>query len=124
MTMPELTTILAAYTSIVLTIIGGIMAFMLYHFIPLKMRVSTMWHDLYDDDGRGHIQESDEERESIRDMLRNAQNQHEKIDRRTRRVIKYLGDLSTYLDDDGDRDAPHIYEDNYVEGSNLDRDDY
>jgi hypothetical protein len=105
--MAELVTILAAYTSIVLTIILAVLGFMLYHFVPVKVQVSTMWHDLYNGAGTGHIEESDDERESIMNMLETAEEQREE-------VVVYLSDLSEYLKEPDGSEAPHL-EDNYVE---------
>ena len=106
--MAELVTILAAYTSIVLTIILAVLGFMLYHFVPVKVRVSTMWHDLYNGAGSGHIEESDDERDSILNMLETAEEQREE-------VVVYLSDLSEYLKEPDGSEAPHLIEDNYVE---------
>ena len=106
--MAELVTILAAYTSIVLTIILAVLGFMLYHFVPVKVRVSTMWHDLYNGAGTGHIEESDDERDSIMNMLETAEEQREE-------VVVYLSDLSEYLKEPDGSEAPHLIEDNYVE---------
>ena len=107
--MAELVTILAAYTSIVLTIILAVLGFMLYHFVPVKVQVSTMWHDLYNNGaGSGHIKESDDERDSIMDMLETAEEQREE-------VVVYLSDLSEYLKEPDGSEAPHLIEDNYVE---------
>ena len=106
--MAELVTILAAYTSIVLTIILAVLGFMLYHFVPVKVRVSTMWHDLYNGAGTGHIEESDDERDSIMNMLETAEEQREE-------VVVYLSDLSEYLKEPDGSEAPQLIDDNYVE---------
>ena len=106
--MAELVTILAAYTSIVLTIILAVLGFMLYHFVPVKVRVSTMWHDLYNGAGSGHIEASDNERDAIMNMLETAEEQREE-------VVVYLSDLSEYLKEPDGSEAPHLIEDNYVE---------
>lgn len=106
--MAELVTILAAYTSIVLTIILAVLGFMLYHFVPVKVRVSTMWHDLYNGAGSGHIEESDDERDSIMNMLETAEEQREE-------VVVYLSDLSEYLKEPDGSEAPQLIDDNYVE---------
>jgi hypothetical protein len=106
--MAELVTILAAYTSIVLTIILAVLGFMLYHFVPVKVRVSTMWHDLYNGAGSGHIEESDDERDAIMNMLETAEEQREE-------VVVYLSDLSEYLKEPDGSEAPQLIEDNYVE---------
>ena len=106
--MAELVTILAAYTSIVLTIILAVLGFMLYHFVPVKVRVSTMWHDLYNGAGSGHIEASDDERDAIMNMLETAEEQREE-------VVVYLSDLSEYLKEPDGSEAPHLIEDNYVE---------
>ena len=106
--MAELVTILAAYTSIVLTIILAVLGFMLYHFVPVKVRVSTMWHDLYNGAGTGHIEESDDERDSILNMLETAEEQREE-------VVVYLSDLSEYLKEPDGSEAPQLIDDNYVE---------
>jgi len=106
--MAELVTILAAYTSIVLTIILAVLGFMLYHFVPVKVKVSTMWHDLYNGAGTGHIEESDDERDSIMNMLETAEEQREE-------VVVYLSDLSEYLKEPDGSEAPQLNEDNYME---------
>lgn len=106
--MAELVTILAAYTSIVLTIILAVLGFMLYHFVPVKVRVSTMWHDLYNGAGSGHIEESDDERDAIMNMLETAEEQREE-------VVVYLSDLSEYLKEPDGSEAPQLIDDNYVE---------
>lgn len=106
--MAELVTILAAYTSIVLTIILAVLGFMLYHFVPVKVKVSTMWHDLYNGAGSGHIEESDDERDSIMNMLETAEEQREE-------VVVYLSDLSEYLKEPDGSEAPQLIDDNYVE---------
>jgi len=106
--MAELVTILAAYTSIVLTIILAVLGFMLYHFVPVKVKVSTMWHDLYNGAGTGHIEESDDERDSIMNMLETAEEQREE-------VVVYLSDLSEYLKEPDGSEAPQLIDDNYVE---------
>jgi hypothetical protein len=106
--MAELVTILAAYTSIVLTIILAVLGFMLYHFVPVKVRVSTMWHDLYNGAGSGHIEASDDERDAIMNMLETAEEQREE-------VVVYLSDLSEYLKEPDGSEAPQLIDDNYVE---------
>jgi len=113
--MAELVTILAAYTSVVLTIILAVLGFMLYHFVPVKVKVGTMWHDLYNGAGSGHIKESDDERDSIMDMLETAEEQREEMSRRNLEVVVYLNDLSEYLKEPDGSEAPHLIEDNYVE---------
>lgn len=112
----DLATILAAYSAIVLTIIGGILTFILVHFVPMKSRVSTMWHDLYNGEGQGHIEESEDSRESMRDMLEDAQAQHERQGRRMNHLVHYLQDLSDHLaDDEYHDDPPHLTDDNYID---------
>lgn len=112
----DLATILAAYSAIVLTIIGGILSFMMYHFVPMKMKVTTMWHDLYNGEGKGHIEESEDGRESMRSMLEDAQEQHERQGRRMNHLVRYLQDLSDHLaDDEYHDDPPHLTDDNYID---------
>jgi hypothetical protein len=116
--MQDLTTILLAYTSVVLTIVGGILAFMLYHFLPVKSKVDTMWRELYGGDtGDGHIDESSDEQDSLRQMLEEARDRQEMTQARMDRVVRFLNDLSTWLDQNGDsdRNPPHVYEDNYLD---------
>lgn len=115
--MTETINILIAYTAVVVTIVGGIMGFMLYHFIPLKMKVSTMWHDLYGE--RGHIEESEDERESMRAMLEKARDEHEDQSERLDDVVDFLCDLSEHIEEETPDDAdspPHIERDDYMGG--------
>lgn len=111
----DIATVLLAYTSIVLTIIGGILTFMLAHFIPLKTKVETMWRDLYNGAGKGHIEESEHERESMREMLETAQDQHEEHGEVLEDVVTYLSDLGEHIEEENGGDPPHIHEDHYVD---------
>lgn len=121
--MSSLTTILLAYTSIVLTIIMGILGFVLYHFLPVKSRVDQMWRELYGGEtGDGHIAESDEDHESLRDLMQNTQSQNQLVHARMDRLVRFLNDLSSWLDKNGDsdRDPPHLHEDNYIDEEEFD----
>lgn len=116
--MQDLTTILLAYSSIMLTIIASILGFVLYHFLPVKSRVDTMWRELYGGDtGDGHIDEATDEQDSMRDMLEEARDRQEMTQARMHRMVRFLNDLSTWLDENGDMEQspPHVHEDNYLD---------
>lgn len=104
-------TILLAYTSVVLTIVAGILGFVLYHFIPVKSKVETMWTELYGvGNVDGHIHSSEQNRESIREMIQETQAQHEELDDKMSSVIHYLDEFGKQFDD-----KPHLIEDDYVD---------
>lgn len=105
----DMSMILLTYSSLVLTVIGGILSFILYHFVPMKAKVERIWNDLYGKNG--HIDEFEEDTESLRKMLERTHQQHEDLRSKLDRVILFLDHLSEYLDDH----APHIHEDDYVE---------
>lgn len=122
MTMAEqLANVLIAYTAVMATVISGIMAFMLYHFLPVKSRVDTMWRELYGGDtgGGGALNDAEGERESMREMLDDAEGEHRRMSARLARVVAYLRDLSDHVDEDDD-EAPHIIDDDYIDSQNED----
>lgn len=107
----DLITILIAYTAVVLTVVGGILTFLLYHFLPVKSRTDTMWRDLYGNGGEGELEEAGDERENMREMLREAQAEHRMQSAQMARMTEYLDDLSDHLGDG----APDPYDGNYLE---------
>lgn len=114
--------VLVAYTSVILTIIGAIIGFMLYHFVPMKTEVKTIWHDLYNGSGAGSIESADKERKSMRDMLEDMQDQQRDEKMKTEHIMLYLRDLSHYLEERNES-APHIFDDNYVKDWEFSDDD-
>lgn len=95
--MADLTLILLAYSSLVATIIGGILAFILYHFVPMKARVETMYAELY---GKGGKDGTVKQYKTIRDMIEESRTQQRRQRRAIEDIIDYLHDLIEALHDD------------------------
>lgn len=106
--------ILIAYTAIVLTVVGGILTFLLYHFMPLKNKVEIIWTELHGSNGSGHIDESQEARESIREIIETTQNNQQQLKYEIHDIRQYLVRLSRTLNRETEIDnVPTIHEQDY-----------
>lgn len=105
--MAELSIILLAYSSLAATVIGGILAFILYHFVPMKSRVEVMYGELYGrGDSDGAVTKMAETHQTIRDMLEESKRQQRRQRKAIEDIIDYLHDLVNAMDDDEDLPDP------------------
>jgi len=110
---PGTVELLIAYTAVIITIVGGVLVFLLYHFFPLKRDVEAMKDDLYNGGEAGHIRESQEAREEIRgdiqQMRGEVRESHEQVRMRLDDLVLYVDDLGTWMAESEDLDDPPEY---------------
>jgi len=101
----DFTTVLIAYTALVATVIGGIMTFLLVHFVPVKSRVQTLWREMYGAGGTtGHIEEAEEDVDSLRDKIDGIADDHREQQERLDEIEDYLEALSGRVSEAPDGD--------------------
>ena len=117
--MSEIITVLLAFISILVSVIAGILSYMLYHFIPMKNRVNTLWNSWFgvpdtEDDGtlaelKTRQKRIREDHTNIRDVVEDIQAEQNKNHDENRRgfssIRLFLYSLSEALEEQ-DIDAP------------------
>lgn len=107
-TMADIITILLAFISIGVTIVGGLVSWVVLKLLQLDGKLQTLWDDYFGVDaanGHGFREEVADDQDSMRAMLVQAKLKHETFE-------EFLADLSDYLDRNEEGDPPHI-EDGY-----------
>lgn len=99
--------ILITYTALVLTIIGGILAYLFYHFLPMKLQVSSMHTELYGREGhegggvlaewRRSRYEQLKERETIREMVTDTRQRQIELSKEVGGIRQYVRTLTGVL---------------------------
>lgn len=111
---PGTAELLIAYTALVITVVGGVLAFLMYHFFPLMRDVDAMKDDLYNgENDDGHIGASEAGREDIRaeikDLREEVRSEHETVRLRLDDLVLYVDDLGTWMADADALDDPPDY---------------
>ena len=103
-----LSEVLIAYTAVVLTVIGGLVSFILVHFIPVKARVDQLWNDMYGHNSQdGFVAEREDDAESLREKTEKLSDDHERSYRRINDICRYLHRLSESIAEaEGVEDVP------------------
>lgn len=108
-------TVLLAFISILVSIIAGVLSYMLYYFIPMKQKVNTLWNDWFGipntgDEGRMSVFEERHEdakknRKNTREVIeetREEQNEaHQDVQNAFGDVFQYLNRLALELRSQG-----------------------
>lgn len=76
--------ILIAYTALMTTLVGGLLAFLFYQYFPLKSKIEILWHDVYDNGSAGWITQSEERVEELDDRLGSIEDDNREVCREIR----------------------------------------
>lgn len=101
--MADVVTILLAFISVGVTIIGGVLGFIAYQFLDMRRKLQILWNDYFGVDaanGDGFREEITDDHDSMRDMLEEAKQSHDSI-------RAFLCDLSDYLEKNDSGNPPH-----------------
>lgn len=95
--------VLVAYTALVTTIVGGILAFLFYQYFPLKSKVQQIYKDLYGSDGRpGLFSNVDDKHESLDERLDRIDEEHESLSDDIAEIRYYLKRIVEQLEENTD----------------------
>ena len=106
MIVVELFEAIIAYTALMVTLGGGIFAFLLYQFFPLKSKVERLHDDVYGNGREGLLDVAEDERESLSERVKEFEDVQMQTREDTRELLYYVKAQSTILNEELDRSIP------------------